>query len=153
MKIATFKARCKACREEFPCPGLGDQSYGSFLFTGEKGSVFAILHALNHPVWDYLESALPLPKSGLSRESDCKRGDRIQAACAYFADYINGQSLCNYDVCPRCHSFACDFWGHEQTGSIEIGEVSYTDFMSLPEEVRRQRAIDFDRAFQLNIPA
>jgi hypothetical protein len=154
LKIATFKGKCKACREEFPCPHLGDQrSYGSFLFTGEKGTVFAILNALDHPVWDYLESTLPLPKRGLSRQSDCKRGDRIQAACAYFADHINGQRLCNHLVCPSCHSFACDFWDHERTGTIEIGEVSYTNFMSLPDDVRRQRALDFDQTFQLNLPA
>src|SRR4051812_5969262 len=94
MKVNMFKGRCKLCAKEFPCPGLGEFSYGSFLFTGEKGTVFAILHSLNHPVWDYLESTLPLQKKGLSRQSDLENGEWIQAACAYFADHIKEQRLC-----------------------------------------------------------
>jgi len=115
--------------------------------------VFGILNALNHPVWDYIQSILPLAKEGLSRQSDSRNGDRIQAACAHFADHIKDQTLRTHLVCPGCHSGQCDLLDQEHCGTIEIAEVTYTDFLSLPEDVRHQRVIDFDGTFQLNLPA
>lgn len=144
MKVATYHARCKHCRKDFPYPWLGDFSYGSFLFAGEKGRVFGYGSALNHPVWDFLESVLV--KHGSGKQADRDHAVRLQAAFAHFADWIRGQELCLHDVCPECRSSQVDLWPAEYIGTMDVDEVSYSDFLSLPESVRRQKVLDFDKS-------
>jgi hypothetical protein len=144
MKVATYHARCKECRKDFPYPWLGDFSYGPFLFAGEKGGVFGYVNALNHPVWDFLESILI--KHGSGKQADSDHADRLQAAFVHFADRIKGQELCIHDVCPVCRSSQVDLWPTENIGTIEVDEITYMEFLSFPESVRRQKVLDFNNA-------
>jgi len=144
MKVATYHARCKHCRKDFPYPWLGDFSYGSFLFNGEKGGVYGYFNGLDNPVWDFMTAVLV--KHGSGRRADIDYGARIQAACAHFADRINGQELCIHKVCPECRSSQVDLWPAECIGTIDVDDVTYSNFLSLAESVRRQKVLVFDEA-------
>jgi hypothetical protein len=140
MKVALFKATCGSCSAEFSAPHLGDFAYGEFIFTGELGTVHAFFDA-NNPVWGFLESVLP--KSGESTKEQIARGSLLQATCAYLADAIEGQSLFNHQICPRCQSSKLSSWGGERTGSVELPEASFLRFMAQPESERQRLALAF----------
>lgn len=55
MKIGFFEAKCADCGSIFAKPELGDFAYGQFLFTGERGTVYAYFDAIDHPVWTRLD--------------------------------------------------------------------------------------------------
>jgi len=140
--MTTFAAKCGNCGHEFSCPVLSDFAYGSFLFTGECGTVFAHFFAIDHPVWDFMANILPSVGEGDAAES--RQGDRIQAACAHFADPVEGQRLVNKHVCPACRSSTWEWWGGAETGVSDVAEVSYVEFMCLPEAERRHAVWAFD---------
>ena len=142
MKLEVVELKCMDCGKKFSSPKLGDFSYGSFVFYGEKGGVSGYFQALENPVWDFMTTVFK--KNGSGRQADCDYGDRIQAACAHFADAIKGQRLCNNQVCPRCYSAnieeVCKL-----NEIVEVHEVSHVEFLSLPASVRRQKVLEFDR--------
>jgi hypothetical protein len=140
MRIGIFKAKCVSCHSEFSYPDLGDQNYGNFLFTGEKGNVFAHFAALGHPVWEFIKSVF---SEGGDTKKRVEIGARIQAACAYVADPIKGQKFVNHHVCPVCQSTKWAWWGGDNTGSLEVPEVTYQNFESLSEPERRKTIIEF----------
>jgi hypothetical protein len=148
MMVSTHRARCGKCGAEFSYPWLGDFSYGSFLFAGEKGGVFGYFCGLSSPVWEFISTVLV--KQGQRTRTVLKRGEqavRIQAACAEFADTINGQRLCFHEVCPMCQFGKLDLWPAESTGTIAVGDVTHATFMSMPEDIREERLLAFDRNF------
>lgn len=127
MHVQTYKAKCASCKSEFSHPSLGDFSYGSFLFTGVRGTAFGIMRALDHVVWKLVEPTLP-PEIGSEA-----RGELIQATCAALADPIDDQPLVNHHVCPICHSSHWDWWEGEKAGIVEVPDVAFTRLLSLPE--------------------
>jgi hypothetical protein len=132
MKVPTFKAKCSACSSEFDSPSLGDFSYGSFLFTGIDGTAFGVYHSSDSTVWDLVESML-------SGELDeFARGRFIQETCATLADPIDNQLLVNRHVCPSCQSSNWEWWEGEKAGFVDVPEVTFARFLSLPES--RQKA-------------
>lgn len=136
MRIAMFKARCGACNSEFSYPDDGDFNYGSFIFTGEQGSVFAHLDGIGHPVWDFVKSTLtpdPLAKK-----------NSIFEVCAFIADKIDGQGLVDHKVCSACQSANIAAWRIEQTGVLDIPEVTFKAFMAKPESDRRRILLAYD---------
>jgi hypothetical protein len=146
VKIETFRASCPKCGRKFSYPWLGDFSYGSFLFAGQKGGVFGYFNSFKSPMWDFVEKVLVVKGSG--RDAENLHGTRIQEACAHFADPIKDQTLCAHDVCPKCRGEQMlNLWPTESTGAIEVPEVTHTNFTSLPEDARRERLLEFDRVF------
>jgi hypothetical protein len=142
MQIATSKAKCASCGSEFSSPYLSDFSYGEFLFTGEKGNVFAYFNAIGHPVWEFVKSAFPSGGDDRGRKA---LGARIQAGCAYIADPVNGQQLVDQHVCPMCQSRNWEWWGGERVGWIEVADVTYKNFLSQPETERRRVILELDK--------
>ncbi len=142
MNLETAELKCMDCGKKFVSPKFGDFTYGSFVFSGEKGGVFGYFQALENPAWDFMTTVLK--KIGSGRQVDCDYGNRIQAECAFFADAIKGQKLCNHWVCPLCYSANVEevcFLAEV----IEVPEVSHVEFLSLPSLVRRQKVLEFDR--------
>ena len=140
MRLEAQELKCMDCGKKFSAPGLGDFNYGSFIFVGEKGNVFGRFQALGNPTWDFIDTVLkenqPRPKDAIDH------GSHVQNACAHFADAIKGQRLCNHHVCPRCCSTnvepVCPL-----KEMLEVPVVTHTEFLSLPEAVRRQRVLEF----------
>jgi hypothetical protein len=141
MQIAVSNAKCASCGSEFSSPDLGDFSYGQFLFSGEKGNVFAYFPAIDHPVWEFVKSAFPSGSDDTTRKA---LGARIQAACAHIADPVNGQQLVHQHVCPVCQSSKWEWWGGERVGWIEVANVTYKNFLSQPDTERRRVILEFD---------
>jgi hypothetical protein len=142
MKFETTEVTCKDCGKKFLVPCLGDFSYGSFIFSGESGSVFGCFQALDNPAWNFIETVINNRVAG--DRAACEHGERLQTACAYFADAIEGQRLRNHEVCPRCHSDKIHFESCGRVGVIEIPDVSHVGFLAMPESVRRQKVLEFD---------
>jgi Zn finger protein HypA/HybF involved in hydrogenase expression len=144
MKFETAELKCMDCGKKFCSPRLGDFAYGSFVFSGEKGGVFGYFHALENPAWDFMTTVFT--KNGSGRQADCDYGERLQAACAYFADAIKGQKLRNHSVCPHCYSANVEEVG-SRNEVVEVPEVSHVEFLSMPGSVRRQKILEFDRVY------
>jgi hypothetical protein len=135
--VRLFEARCAACANPFAKPELGDFAYGQFVFTGEFGTAYAYFEAIGHPVWDCLAAAAP------ALNDKAGQGHLIQAACAYFADPIEEQRLCNHPVCPKCLSKNLSYWSGRKLGEAEIAVVSFSRFASLSEQDRLRKAKAF----------
>jgi hypothetical protein len=144
MKLETIELKCMDCGKKYLSPRLGDQSYGSFIFTGEKGSVFGCFNALENPVWNFVESIIK--KQEPSRQSSIDHGDQLRAACAYLADAIKGQRLRSDLVCPRCHSTNIEGGGY-LNDVLEVPDVSHTEFLSMTESDRKQKVLEFDQSY------
>ena len=140
MKIGLFEARCAACDAVFSKPELSDFAYGEFLFTGELGSVHAYFHAINHPLWTWLEDLLP------ASMDDTEQGRLLREACAHFADRVEGQRLLDGHVCPKCLSHSLASWSGPRRGEAEIPMASFTRFSSLSEDDRLREAEAFLRS-------
>jgi hypothetical protein len=140
MKLESAEFKCMACGKKFLAPRLGDMSYGLFIFSGEKGSVFGCFKALENPAWNFMETIIK--KQGIGRQASIDHGDRLRSACAHFSDAINGQRLHSDPVCPRCYSTNTEA-GISLSKVIEVPDVSHNEFLSLPESVRRQKVLEF----------
>jgi len=146
MILNKLQARCGSCGHEFACPQLGDFSYGEFIFYGERGSVQAYFQAIDNPVWNFLKKVLG------DHGTRPALGPTLQAACAHFADPIEGQALINHIVCPLCFSTKMDWYGGDVAGSVEVLPVSFESFQSLSEPERHRRAVAYIEAKQLLQP-
>jgi hypothetical protein len=141
MKIGLFEASCADCGNLFGKPELGEFAYGQFLFTGERGSVYAYFEGIDHPVWVRLEASAPLLRDRT------EQGRAVQAACAYFADPVAEQRLQNQHVCPNCLSHNLATWGGRKRGEAEIPVASFSRFLSLSEEGQLHEMEAFYSAF------
>ena len=142
MKFETTEIKCMDCGKKFLGPALGGHSYGSFIFSGEKGNVFGYFQACENPAWNFMETVIK--QKGVGYKAKCNHGERLQAACAYFADAINGQRLKNNHACPCCFSTNTHSTSHERVGVVEVSNVSHLEFMSWPESIRRAKVLEFD---------
>jgi Zn-finger nucleic acid-binding protein len=106
--------------------------------------VFGYFQALENPAWNFMETVLQ--RNGSGRQADCNYGNRLQAVCAYFADAMKGQKLFHQQVCPRCYSVNLEEIGKlNKIVEVPEVEVGHVKFLSLPESVRRQKILEFDR--------
>jgi hypothetical protein len=142
MNIGLFEARCAACATVFVKPELGDFAYGSFIFTGVDGTVYAYFEAIKSPVWKRVEDAVPILAKGI------QHGDFLLAACAYFADPVDGQRLSAEHVCPNCHSHDLAFWQGAKLGQTEMPEASFRSFLSLTEADQLREIAEFRSVFE-----
>jgi Zn finger protein HypA/HybF involved in hydrogenase expression len=118
MEISTFKAKCSACKSEFPYPELSEFAYGEFIFAS-TGGTFCLFTAIGHPVSELVEASLP-------------KGASFPAVCAFIADPVEGQKLTTQRACPICQSKQWEFWHGERVGSVTISEAAFERFLSLP---------------------
>ena len=126
--VALFEAKCGACRQVFGAPSLGDFAYGQFLLFGERGSAYAYLDAIDHPVWMLIAAEIP-PSNG----------DQILRITAALADRVQEQAFVPDQVCPECCSSQWESWEGKRVGDIEIGDATFVAFHSLSDRVRRRR--------------
>ena len=136
MNVATFTACCASCGGTFSHPDLGDFAYGLFVFTGERGTVFALLEAIGHPVFELVSRVLT--DTNTSGEDG---GSLIPEVCANVADPVAAQRLRCHHVCPLCQSDSWKWWGGERTGAMDIADASYSEFQLLSEQEQRQRIL------------
>jgi len=139
MQVATFEACCAQCDRKFVYPDLGDFAYGCFIFTGERGSVFAIFDAIESPIWERIAAVVAEVRPKIS---EVLQGRLIQNVCTLLADRIDGQSLRKGHVCPHCQSTDWKSWQGARIGTVELPRVSFCQFLQLPgqdqeTEIRR----------------
>ncbi len=134
--VATFKARCSSCGSVCVHPSLGDFAYGEFIFSGERGTVYAVLSTFENPVWDFLQS---LPD--LQNESSATRGDRLRTACAILADPVKDQRLKPTLVCPDCAANTWEWDLSDRRGTIDIPSVTFARFMGEARDRRQNLGI------------
>jgi hypothetical protein len=142
MKVGLFEARCAECDTVFAKPELGDFAYGQYLFTGERGTVYAYFEAIEHPVWARFSAVLPASKDRK------EQGLFITAACAHFADPVQDQRLLNQHVCPQCLSHNLASWDGPKRGEVEVPTVSFSTFTSLSQEDQTREAKMFYAEFE-----
>jgi hypothetical protein len=128
----------QALPRSFSKPYLGDQSYGLFIFYGEKGGVFGYLSAFDEPAWEDITKRLK--QAGLFTTS--KRRDDIecfQRVIAASADTISGQSLVLLSICPSCHSDSIFYGDTNPLGIYEIPSVTFHDYQLLSAPIITSR--------------
>ena len=119
-EIATFKAKCSECGEEFDHPSLGDMAYGEFIFCAENGKIYAYCSSF--------EATARLIEVLLPENYDA---ELFQSALAGLADPIFGQHLTNKIHCPKCCSVNLEYWHGEKTGSMWVKPATYDRLLSL----------------------
>jgi len=137
-RVQFYEASCRHCRRTFSIPLLGDQSYGQFIFHGEKGSVFGYLSAFEEPAWEDIEHRLQQAGTYTPPQSrtDIERFQRVVAACA---DPIGGQALVLLPLCPGCHSQSVEYRDSKPLDIRDIPGVTFRDYHALSAQARTER--------------
>jgi hypothetical protein len=119
-------------------PLLGDQSYGQFIFHGEKGTVFGYLSSFEEPAWADITGRLQ--RAGLFT-TDKSRADieHLQRVIAASADPINGQTLLLYPICPGCRSRSVEYGDSHPLDVREVPGVAFGGYHALSDQNRRER--------------
>jgi len=127
-------------------PLLGDQSYGQFVFFGEKGGAFGYLSAIEEPACEDIDKRLK--RAGLFTTSRNRSEiERFQRVIAALADSIGGQSLIPSPVCPSCRSSSI---AHGDATPLEIREipsVTFHDYQALSDKTKTERLCELWRQF------
>jgi hypothetical protein len=119
-------------------PLLGDQSYGQFIFHGEKGGAFGFLLALEAPAWEDIESRLR--RAGVYPSSHTRSDiDRFQRVVAASADLISAQPLVLLPVCPGCRSRSVEYGDSKPLDVREIPGVTFRGYQALSDQKRTER--------------
>ncbi|WP_071873531.1 hypothetical protein [Atopomonas hussainii] len=118
MEVATFKAACAACGQEFLRPELSDFAYGDFILCTKSGSDFAHFSVIENPACKLVEPQLP-------------KGVKLTDVMASLADPVSEEPLVSYPVCPTCQSSKLAFWRGEQSGKREVLPATFTQFLEL----------------------
>ena len=134
-RVQFFAALCRHCRRGFSIPLLGDQSYGPFVFHGERGGVFGYLSAFDEPTWEDISERLG--RAGLFTASRSPADiDRFQQVVAASADLISGQKLVLLPVCPACRSQSVEYDDSKPLEIREIPGVTFGGYQRLSDESR-----------------
>jgi len=137
-RVQFYEASCRHCRRTFSIPQLGDQSYGQFIFHGEKGSVFGYLSAFEEPAWEDIMGRLE--GAGLFTASRSRADiDHFQRVIAASADPINGQTLFLYPICPGCRSRSVEYGDSNPLDIREIPGVTFRGYHALSDQNRTER--------------
>ena len=143
-RVQFFQAECLHCRWTFSMPLLGDQSYGQFIFHGDKGDVFAYLPAFEEPAWDDITKRLK--GAGLFADSRSRTEiERFQRVIAASADPIRGQMLELFPSCPRCHSDSVSYGDSKPLGIQEIPSVTFQGYQMLSDEKKTAKLCELWR--------
>jgi len=127
-------------------PLLGDQSYGQFVFFGERGGAFGYLSAFEEPAWEDITKRLE--RAGLFTAFKSRADiDRFQRVIAASADTIAGQSLVLLPVCPACHSTFIAYGDATPLRICEIHSVTFHDYQLLSDEQKTERLCELWRLF------
>ena len=137
-RVQFYEASCRHCRRTFPGPLLGDQSYGQFIFHGEKGNAFGYLSSFEEPAWGDITERLG--RAGLFTGSRSRTDiDRFQRVIAASADPITGQKLVLLPVCPGCHSQSVEYGDSKPLNVREVPGVTFRDYHALSDQSRTER--------------
>jgi hypothetical protein len=125
-----FKARCASCESELWRPHGGDHEYGTGIFFGVEGTVFAVVDFLEtHRDVARLIDDLLVSESLVTRD--------MFSLCATLADPIEGQNLIGHPVCSHCGSVGFSSWGGESRNTVEVPYATFSGFLRLTPEERR----------------
>ena len=137
-RVQFYEASCHDCRLTFSIPLLGDQSYGDFIFHGEKGSAFGLLLVAEEPAWKDIEDRLL--RAGLfTTHRTHAEIEHFQRVVAASADPINGQTLLLYPICPGCRSRAIEYGDSKALDIREIPGVTFRGYHALSDQNRTER--------------
>lgn len=123
-----FKAQCASCSAVLWRPHAGEPGYGTGIFYGVEGTVFAVV--------DFLEEhrdVAALIDEVLVHENLVTKD--MFALCATLADPIEDQVLVGHPVCSHCGSsrFA---WGSESRNPVEVPYATFIQFLALTVDER-----------------
>jgi hypothetical protein len=136
-RVQFYEASCHHCRRTFSIPLLGDQTYGQFIFHGEKGSVFGYLSASEEPAWEDITERLE--RAGLLTTPRSRPDiEHLQRVIAASADPINGETLLLYPICPGCRSRSVEYGDSRPSDTREIPGVTFRDYHALSEQNRTE---------------
>jgi hypothetical protein len=142
MTVAThtvqfYEASCRHCQRTLSIPLLGDQSYGQFIFHGEKGKVFGYLSSLGEPAWEDITGRLG--RAGLFASSKTRAEiERLQRVIAASADPISGQRLVLLPVCPACRSQSIEYGDSKPLDIRQIPSVTFSGYEILSDMTRTE---------------
>ena len=132
-QFRVFDAHCESCGHRFLRPGLGDMTYGEFIFA-----------TATPPNYVYCNAFAAGPQL-IHDLLDDSTADCFQAALARFAD---GCVTANSLKCPSCGqsslSIAVDGTGHP----IDIPSTTYSRILSLPRDVLAAELAKFKAEWQ-----
>lgn len=138
MNVATFRATCKDCGAHFDNPSLGSMAYGEFIARGDRGTVFAYLPTFGNPGWDKIDQVFKkvFPKQKQSAQTDC-----FQWVVGKCLDPIDGQELSIFSgtVCPNCHTTNVMAGDDVHTGTLDLPDATFSNFLALDEGAQEQR--------------
>jgi len=129
-KVRFFQGKCGECRTEFGLPSLGDFTYGSVIFSGNKGTVFGHLHLINSSIVGEIREIL----QSLKKEQLYERS--LQNLLVKVADPIDGQRLQTKQTCPSCGSLNLSLDEARMLEDKEIPLITFHRFLSQDEAAR-----------------
>ena len=136
-RVQFYEASCRHCRRTFSIPLPGDQSYGQFIFHGEKGGAFGLLSAFEEPAWEDIE--MRLRRAGMYTTHSRADIDRFQRVVAASADPISGQTLVLLPVCAGCRSQPVEYGDSMPLDIREIPGVTFRGYQLLSDQNRTER--------------
>jgi hypothetical protein len=137
-KVQFYEASCRHCRRTFSIPLLGDQSYGQFIFHGEKGNVYGYPSSFEEPIWEDITERLG--RAGLFTSSKSRADiEHLQRVIAASADPISGQGLVLLPVCPGCRSQSLEYGDSKPLDIRHIPSVTFSAYRRLSDESRLER--------------
>src|SRR5436190_9484677 len=126
-RVQFYEALCRDCRRTFSSPLLGDQSYGQFIFHGEKGTAFGYLSSFDQPTWEDITGRLR--RAGLFTSSKGQADiEHFQRVIAASADPISGQRLVLLPVCPGCRSQSIEYADSKPLDIRQIPSVTFSGY-------------------------
>lgn len=141
-RVQFYEASCRHCRRTFSVPLLGEQSYGQFIFYGEKGTAFGLLVAAEQSAWADVEERLR--QAGLFTASGPRSQiEHFQRVVAASADPIHGQTLLLYPICPECRSRSLEYGAAKPLDIREIPEVTFGAYQLLSDHNKMERLRQF----------
>ena len=128
-------------------PLLSDFSYGEFIFHGERQHVFGFLSSYDEPAWSDIEARLSVAAS-LGDSLTRPQIDRFHRVIAAAADFISGQRLVPFPVCPSCGSRSVTYGDFDPQDIREIPGVTFQQYQSLSDAERSRRIEQLWRDFR-----
>ncbi len=145
-RVQFFEAECLHCKWTFSMPLLAGQSYGQFIFRGDKGDVFGYLSAFEESAWEDITKRLK--DAGLFSDSGSRTEiERFQRVIAASADPIRRQKLELFPSCPRCHSDSVSYGDSKPLRIHEIPRVTFCEYQLLSDDQKTTRLCELWRQF------
>lgn len=145
--VRTHVATCTACGARSPMPGLGDFSYGRFIFTSESGRYHAYFEAVANPIWELIQSIAQ--KTACASLTPDEAGDLLADAVARCADPFAGESFSAHQICPVCLRDRSLYLTDHALSNAVIPIASFIGFNRMSPEERRRMVMSIVAQFRM----